>query len=105
VLKADQNNDHMDIIRYNNKQPDIISKEFVDKVGPHVSGSAFRADDQHYEQNRSYVQKSTLKNQKSPNPLGNQNSELTKNTHIAISPATTFNIPASQMACWIGSIQ
>jgi hypothetical protein len=81
VLKAVEKNSRMDIIRYNGEQPDVTSKEFVDKVGPHVGGSTFRADDQRYEQNRSYVQKSDLKKQKSPNPLGNQNCELTKNTY------------------------
>ena len=71
----------MQIIRYNSQQPNVTSKEFVDKVGPHVSGFTFRADDQLYQQRKGYVQKSDLEKQKVPNPLGNQNSELTKNTH------------------------
>jgi hypothetical protein len=81
VLEAVKKNDRMDIIRYNGEQSDVTSKEFVDKVGPHVGGATFRADDQRYEQNRHYVQQSDVKKQKSPNPLGNQNYELTKNTH------------------------
>ncbi len=81
MLKAVEKNDRMDIIRYNGEQPDVTSKEFVDKVGPHVVGSTFRADDQRYKENRPYVDKSDLTKQKYPNPLGNQNCELTKNTH------------------------
>jgi hypothetical protein len=81
VQEAVNNDKRMDIIYYNGEQPNVTSKEFVDKVGPHVGGSAFQADDQRYEQNRQYVQKSDLKKEKRPNPLGNQDSELTKNTH------------------------
>ncbi|UJR11893.1 hypothetical protein I4U23_016071 [Adineta vaga] len=81
VEEAVEADPHMNIIRYNGEQPNATSREFVDKVGPHVSGSEFRADDQRYENNKQYVDQSDLKKQKYPNPLGKQNSELTKNTH------------------------